>query len=1083
MKRLPRALRLPHQRRDDTGAPPPELTSSLSEHADGNVPGGPVQESPVTADAETIEQQATGEPSVGVPSAANDAEVAVATEELAASARTPETDPPPSPAADHTPASEGEHTCKSVTCTCESGAPAAAQSPAAPELQPSAGRDRSDPLRRVRFLVSPIGAVWRRGYPADALAVAVITGLTVLFYRALLFTDRIAADPMLLRLVYPYRQFAAGALRDGRLPLWNPYLFTGVPFLADPRAGALYPPNLALRWLDAPDAFVWSVVGHGWLAAVGMYALLRGGLDRSRPAALTGAVIFAFGGFLGANAIEPNVVEAGAWLPLVLLGADVAMRRHIAYGVGLASLALALQLLAGQPHIAALSLLAAALLVIVRLVPLGALAQRPPREWWRPVGVGLTKGLIVVVTLPAFAFALAAAQLLPTWELYRRSVRNASWSYSDATAGALPPSGLVRALLPGFNEDPERLLVAYAGIVALGLAVAGLRRGTAAATLGALLFSAGLFEALGDATPVHQAVYSLLRGYLRLDHPTRGLLLVACGAAIAASSGLDILWRREPGQVQARRWRSLGVPAALFAIVAMPFAWAISSGDGFDLPTGGVREIWLGLAVIAVDIAVLLPFTRPRRWVGLAVCGAVMAELMIAGAQLPFTVSTPPLTYDAGSTLASLLQSPAAPARLGRSAGIAEEDVLLPGFAEYTAARLGRDHLAPDFALLEGVNTLEGLQTALLPTTDIIEALGVDARTRRSPFVPLGGLPEDPAGTLGPRLGVTHVFGPPAGAARAGEVEFLLGRTIDIGPGAEYTLAVGGDRQSTGIALLTELLSGPADGQPAVEIVVTDTGGAERRRTFVSGVETGDPASLPSDRVLALTDGRLTVPAQQPFGRPGVFRGVTLRNLTPAGTLRVRALSLIDERTGQSLPVSLGETLRPIRGTDPTIYEDTRTPPRASLTRDFIVEPDAAATRRSLADLPSGVIALDRPPRLSTLSMDGAAQDQVRISRYAPEKVEVIVSAVSPAVLVLRDTYYPGWQVRIDGEPAELLRADGLFRAVAVPAGTHTVAFDFAPDSLRFGAIISVAALGVLAGGALLLVRLPGGRRSAPPQR
>ncbi len=108
-----------------------------------------------------------------------------------------------------------------------------------------------------------------------------------------------------------------------------------------------------------------------------------------------------------------------------------------------------------------------------------------------------------------------------------------------------------------------------------------------------------------------------------------------------------------------------------------------------------------------------------------------------------------------------------------------------------------------------------------------------------------------------------------------------------------------------------------------------------------------------------------------------------------------------------------------------------------------------------------------------------------KFSQYAAERVEVLVTAASPAVLVLRDAWYPGWQARLDGEPATLLRADGLFRAVAVPEGTHSVVFAFRPASLRRGVALS-AATGALAFAVLLIaavVSLDGRLRPHLPLR
>jgi hypothetical protein len=53
--------------------------------------------------------------------------------------------------------------------------------------------------------------------------------------------------------------------------------------------------------------------------------------------------------------------------------------------------------------------------------------------------------------------------------------------------------------------------------------------------------------------------------------------------------------------------------------------------------------------------------------------------------------------------------------------------------------------------------------------------------------------------------------------------------------------------------------------------------------------------------------------------------------------------------------------------------------------------------------------------------------------------------------LVLNDVWHPWWGVCVDGVPADMLKANVLFRAVAVPAGRHTVRFAFHPFAATFG--------------------------------
>jgi len=98
---------------------------------------------------------------------------------------------------------------------------------------------------------------------------------------------------------------------------------------------------------------------------------------------------------------------------------------------------------------------------------------------------------------------------------------------------------------------------------------------------------------------------------------------------------------------------------------------------------------------------------------------------------------------------------------------------------------------------------------------------------------------------------------------------------------------------------------------------------------------------------------------------------------------------------------------------------------------------------------------------------------------YAPERVEVEAVAERPALLVLSDTYFPGWRAFVDDVPVEVLRANGLFRAVALDPGRHRVSFRYEPASLRRGGLLSLASLALLIGLPPLFRRLRAASRSA----
>jgi hypothetical protein len=72
----------------------------------------------------------------------------------------------------------------------------------------------------------------------------------------------------------------------------------------------------------------------------------------------------------------------------------------------------------------------------------------------------------------------------------------------------------------------------------------------------------------------------------------------------------------------------------------------------------------------------------------------------------------------------------------------------------------------------------------------------------------------------------------------------------------------------------------------------------------------------------------------------------------------------------------------------------------------------------------------------------------VKIDSSRPGRVELMASSTAGGLLVLHDTYYPGWVAQVDGQTVPIRRADTLFRAVELPPGAHRVTFRFVPFSL-----------------------------------
>ena len=95
----------------------------------------------------------------------------------------------------------------------------------------------------------------------------------------------------------------------------------------------------------------------------------------------------------------------------------------------------------------------------------------------------------------------------------------------------------------------------------------------------------------------------------------------------------------------------------------------------------------------------------------------------------------------------------------------------------------------------------------------------------------------------------------------------------------------------------------------------------------------------------------------------------------------------------------------------------------------------------------------------------------IRLTSYAPNRLTYETDNAQDGITVFSEIYYPdGWHVTIDGQPAELARADYILRTMYIPAGRHTIEMRFDPTSLHVTESIAYGALALLVIGIIVAV-------------
>ncbi len=249
---------------------------------------------------------------------------------------------------------------------------------------------------------------------------------------------------------YVWKSFARAELSQGRLPLWNPYIFGGTPFLAGYQPAVLYPLGVVFWVLPLPLAYAWFNALHHWLGIVFMYLFLRR-VGLGRPAALFGGLAYGLSGFMVVGATWPMVLSVAAWVPALLWAvagwADGAAAGRASLRWFLAgTAAAAMVLFGGHPEIAFYGFVTAGAYGLYRLA--GVLGPGPARL--RRAGLMAAGGLGMAL----LGVLLGAPQLGPFLELAGQNFRTGLTTYEEVVGWAYPPRQLLAYVIPDVFGNP-----------------------------------------------------------------------------------------------------------------------------------------------------------------------------------------------------------------------------------------------------------------------------------------------------------------------------------------------------------------------------------------------------------------------------------------------------------------------------------------------------------------------------------------------------------------------------------------------------------------------------------------------------
>jgi len=395
--------------------------------------------------------------------------------------------------------------------------------------------------------------------------------------RGVPFKNFLVTDPV--RQQIPWRKIAIDQWKEGKIPLWNPYNFSGFPILSNIQAAALYPLNILFLIFPFIDAWTMLIMLQSLLAGLFMYWYLRSLALRS-VASLLGAIAWSFSGFNIAWLTWGTMGHVALWLPLALLSIDKSWYFLLVFS-------LVSQFFAGHAQISLYFMI----VVLAYAVFRKALGMR----------LILLLGLVVLIT---------SVQWLPLWAWLQESGRIMGTDWQKE-GWFIPWVHLVQFVAPDFFGNPTTLnywgqwnygeFVGYVGVLPFVFAFGAILSGRNRVRLFWIGIGAvALLFAL--PTPISALPFILKVPILSSLQPTRLLFIVDFALAVLTAYGCHEFLEN----TKRRRWIwSLCSLGGIFAIL-----WVVSIFGSLQV---SIRNLVFPTLLFLIAAALLIIYRRMHR--------------------------------------------------------------------------------------------------------------------------------------------------------------------------------------------------------------------------------------------------------------------------------------------------------------------------------------------------------------------------------------------------------------------------------------------------------------------------------------
>lgn len=485
--------------------------------------------------------------------------------------------------------------------------------------------------------------------PADWHCVTFIGVLTAVLFHPILLGKAFLWEDFLYQW-YPFRVFAATSMASGELPLWNPYTFNGMPFLADIQTQIFYLPLTAMTlfvsngqlnsyWLELVNIL------HYVLAGAGMFYLAKSFNVKQIPALFAG-VAYAMSGFMVTHAIHQAMITLVAWYPLILLFFRKSLSTQEWKWVFVTALLLGHSFFAGFPQLSLFLYFFLFVFFIFELLTtfgFRRLARKPA------LMMSAKAGSIIILSV-----GLILIQLLPTLELSQLSVR-AEISFQKSTEGSMAWRQLLTLVFPklfgtagaeGYNYwGPGTYwyfweTCIYSGLLPLLLSVLSIRLWKQNKyVVFFLCFGAfAILFSLGGNFVVQKLFFYFVPGFSTFRNPARMGIFLTFGIALLSAFSLQhILYERKEIDIM----KKILIGAA--AIGALCWILILSGilNDVLELPSRPPSSSFVSshanisfflFAISLLIVYVMVSRGMQLRWIGIAAVAFLFVDFYVFGA-------------------------------------------------------------------------------------------------------------------------------------------------------------------------------------------------------------------------------------------------------------------------------------------------------------------------------------------------------------------------------------------------------------------------------------------------------------------